>query len=706
MALQQKVVTHFDMWRHSCKGGRIHRVRGRRLFPAIGNLADCCGEGMRQSSSSSSKPRVATESRRSSGMVPSLLSLLSPDPREDTSESSRCNRRGPLRVRRQLLSEFRAAERDKALALLDRLRETGPLPLRDPRDYTLAAGALGWAHRWTEALGLLSEMAQVQLPSNLITFNAVLSAIEQGHRWDAALSLLMDACVHGLTPKTISANIVISACEKSGEWYRGLALFEDMLGRGMRHSLVSYTVAISCCGRGAKWQAAIALLQAADEKAVSLDTIAFNAAIAAADRRWPAALALLAELRRRAAVQRAAGTARGAQGDLSPQISTYGAAIAVCGRALQWLAAMRLMDEMRAYRLEPNHVCINAAIASCRRSRPDLAASLYEDMMHCGIQPNAVSCTSLLSTCLEHWERALSLLESALRRHVQTDIRLFNTAMMACSVAGGAWQQAVAVLDWASRHGVAADDEMHELLFDVLVEDAQWQFALEFLRSLRSRRSAAATGSAAHAPALAREAAVARACARAARWERAVELLASIERGLERLPPTELAKVAAKLHWQGALLILERAWRRAGNASAVGWDLYGSVALVLLHDGEEAGAHRLVHEAAEAELLPPEVSGHGVATAAPDAPCVIDLHGYNASTARLIARASLLRHLSKDSARDLVIITGQGKHSPAGEAVILPELLTMFRAELGIDVEKVPGNKGRIRIPLLSMMSR
>ena len=77
-------------------------------------------------------------------------------------------------------------------------------------------------------MALLSEIWEVKLEPDVISYSAVISACEKGEQWQRALSLLSEMRGVKLAPNVISYSAGISACEKGEQWQRALALLSEM----------------------------------------------------------------------------------------------------------------------------------------------------------------------------------------------------------------------------------------------------------------------------------------------------------------------------------------------------------------------------------------------------------------------------------------------------------------------------------------------
>ena len=65
----------------------------------------------------------------------------------------------------------------------------------------------------------------------------------------------------GLESDVVSYNASISASEKGSQWAQALALLREMCEQWLESSFVSYSASISASERGSQWAQAMALLR-------------------------------------------------------------------------------------------------------------------------------------------------------------------------------------------------------------------------------------------------------------------------------------------------------------------------------------------------------------------------------------------------------------------------------------------------------------
>lgn len=78
------------------------------------------------------------------------------------------------------------------------------------------------AVQWTQAIALFLQLIVQQLPPDIITYNAVLSACQKSAQWQRAVSLFVEAQQHELQPTIITCdsdltplfNSLIKKCKK------------------------------------------------------------------------------------------------------------------------------------------------------------------------------------------------------------------------------------------------------------------------------------------------------------------------------------------------------------------------------------------------------------------------------------------------------------------------------------------------------------
>ena len=80
--------------------------------------------------------------------------------------------------------------------------------------------------------------------------------LSQAADWQLALHLLREVHASGVESNVISYNASISACEKNGLWQLSLVLLEEAVQSQLEVTAVSFTAAIGACERAVVMQRA------------------------------------------------------------------------------------------------------------------------------------------------------------------------------------------------------------------------------------------------------------------------------------------------------------------------------------------------------------------------------------------------------------------------------------------------------------------
>ena len=92
--------------------------------------------------------------------------------------------------------------------------------------------------------------------------------VSQAADWQLALHLLQEVHASGVESNVISYNASISACEKNGLWQLSLVLLEEALQSQLEVTAVSFSAAIGACERAVVMQRAKAK---GDDQKVMMD---------------------------------------------------------------------------------------------------------------------------------------------------------------------------------------------------------------------------------------------------------------------------------------------------------------------------------------------------------------------------------------------------------------------------------------------------
>jgi len=371
---------------------------------------------------------------------------------------------------------------------------------------------------------------------------------------------------------------------------------------------------------------------------------------------------------------------------------TYNAAITACDRASIWQRAMAFVDGMREVGLTPNLVTFNAtASALARAHRWELALDVVEQTRKRRLGPDATTYTTAVSACVRarRWAIALALFPALRGLRKRVDAAAYNAVLGACAV-GSRWADALSLLEGLRRnphvHG-SFDSTSFAAVFGACSAALQWQRAIALLAEAEAellmpgRQAGGGEGMAMDASAaeasdvpaavarLRREAAAA--CINAGMSpDEVLALLAPL-----KVPRTDVEAAARAGAHHGVVMSLYRLGLTSEAMSAY-WRAF--------KDGHVRPWRR---------------------------PGVLDLHGLVAEVALVTVLASLsdlialgtfaFRQPSPRTTRterDLIIITGAGRHSVAGLPTLLPSVRALLHSELGL-VEARLERSGGFRVP-------
>ena len=88
-------------------------------------------------------------------------------------------------------------------------------------------------------------MQQLDRESEVITYNALISACSEGHKVEKALELFVQMQQSGLSPDVITYNALISACE-GHQVEKAIELFAEMQWWGLEPNAITYNAPYQC----------------------------------------------------------------------------------------------------------------------------------------------------------------------------------------------------------------------------------------------------------------------------------------------------------------------------------------------------------------------------------------------------------------------------------------------------------------------------
>eukprot|EP00439_Symbiodinium_sp_Y106_P023568 s1265_g2.t2 len=289
---------------------------------------------------------------------------------------------------------------------------------------------------WVASMSLFQELQDLGLELDQVSLNTMLASCRA---WSLSLDILRGAWKEALPIDVVSFASCIAACEKAAVWIAALDQTSQLREVGLRCDSICLNTAVSACCKADRWAWAVQLFTGMLQSQ-RRGGLAASAALAAAARRraWRAGLILLAELRRQG---------RGAAG--CADSVAYTAMLLACIKSSKFKAVAKLLNDMKALRLEIGRAAQNVALA--------------------------------LQEAQGSWSSALRLLEGMRRKTVQTDLAAAVAVVGSCGKSA-VWQAAVDVVSTLSRGQLAPDVAVCECL--VAAEEKAPGVPLTFLETL------------------------------------------------------------------------------------------------------------------------------------------------------------------------------------------------------------------------------
>lgn len=138
--------------------------------------------------------------------------------------------------------------------------------------------------------------------------------------------------------------------------------------------------------------------------------------------------------------------------------ATFSTIVHGCAQTRDWLAAERLLVEMREAGFTPNDACYYALIsAASKAGELPLAEKMLKAMKRDGLPPDLYAYSSVVAGCgaFGEWRMAMRLLELMEAAGLLPTRKIYNGALRACH--GGEAEVAALLMDKMGRQGVDRD---------------------------------------------------------------------------------------------------------------------------------------------------------------------------------------------------------------------------------------------------------
>ncbi|CAJ1345546.1 unnamed protein product [Effrenium voratum] len=448
-------------------------------------------------------------------------------------------------------------------------------PAASRYSFGAALTALRSGH-WNLALGAWDRMQSLRLSPDESSCSGVLSACVQGSRWKFATRLLGDFEPPHLLFATVSLpgafqasqaaakrlkatrepqeaarlleslrdevevnavhfNIVIS----KSDWDLAVSLMQRMQQIFISPSEVTFGAVIRSCSRAQQWERALHTLDRMENAKLG-NEIAYSAALKGLD--WDRALALLGRM---------------PQVSLQPDLVCVSAAMSACASAGQWLAAMKLFqDASDASDASPDLICLNTLISSLEQQ------GLWEQAvttLRATSTPNMITYNAAISVCDKagQWQLATYLMGEAASRRLSPGVVTYNSCISSCQQSSS-WEMSLHLLDEMSTGRLAPDVISFTSVISVCAQAGLWQTATHVLHRMLHRSIP---------PNDVTYSALMVACAKSEQWQMSLVLLEDLrgESAANALPTSPTSLPRSVIVCNSALSALEkgRQWHLA-----------------------------------------------------------------------------------------------------------------------------------------------
>eukprot|EP00913_Durusdinium_trenchii_P033796 g31636.t2 len=319
----------------------------------------------------------------------------------------------------------RARAWDKALGILQKMREDGP-----PPDAFCCNSAIKACNNLKQQLQVFDGMCHLGPSPDIATYGALTSSLGRVARWEDCLEMLRELDSQSLESNLIVYSAAISACDKGSQWQVAIDLLERL--EDQETSLVCCSAAMSACARGSQWELALDLLATTRSAGLQFDLIMFSTGISAQGSQWQLSLGLFREL----------------QCQQLPNQIAYNAAADALSRSQNWILTLEFLSEMRRSSARPDASTFSSLIRACG------CAALWQEALMAFQQiregllwPDLIAYHSAVSACEEAaaWAAALELLMDMRRSRLPADAQILSAAVSAAG-RSGEWEMALALL--------------------------------------------------------------------------------------------------------------------------------------------------------------------------------------------------------------------------------------------------------------------
>lgn len=297
--------------------------------------------------------------------------------------------------------------------------EAGKKPKPDATTFAVAGRIASKAGRWLEAAQIV-EMARRQGQASLALYTSAIAACGKARQLELALKLFRKLADER-RPDTRAYTSAIDACAVVGDLSNATWLFGKMTAAGVAPNSRTYRAMAAAAARAGDFDRAAGFarecpeppcVQAALQAARDLDEARSLFALLRLERSddYESAYRSLVKVLRFCGPNEAGELVRTFEEHLKGSPTAWRCLrdrraahtewIVACGRSGDAVAALDVLNLMKSRRISPDVTTYNAAIAACRKAKdPDKALFVFEELLaHPRHAPDAVSVAETIAT--------------------------------------------------------------------------------------------------------------------------------------------------------------------------------------------------------------------------------------------------------------------------------------------------------------------
>jgi pentatricopeptide repeat protein len=321
---------------------------------------------------------------------------------------------------------------------------------------------------------MLAKMRQFDVKPSPATFGTLLKAYGQRVDQTNVFRVWNDMKAADIGINTVTYGCMLDACVKCGQYEKAEEVFNELREAGQHRNTILFSTMIKSYSKQKKLRKAMKAMEEMDTEGVPLNCVTFNSLIDAAIRcrDLPAATKLLEQMK---------------NSGIAPDLITYSTLIkGFCDQG-DIEVALNLLQHLKAQNVKCDEILYNSLLEGCVKSnQSQRGLDLFQEMVRDRVPVSNITFSIMIKLYANagRLDQAMELVKRMEPDYKVKPSNIVFSCVTKCLAAAQQYHRAAKMLLGLPNVGFQPDQQMYALILPGLIEQKQFDYALEVFEAL------------------------------------------------------------------------------------------------------------------------------------------------------------------------------------------------------------------------------